>query len=111
MIFHANDDLRLLCICFFSVLVGFLVALACALVLKHVPLSDRFQIITMFLCAYTAYWIADLVEFASGIVGVLVCGFAMKKYVWTNLADDATRQLSLDMFSIIASIAETFVSK
>lgn len=95
-------------ICIASVAIGYISGLLCALNLKHAPLTPMAQVLCMLIWSYFAFHTSEGLH-QSGIVASLVCGFTMKRYCWPNLMDSKTRQLSLDGFHMLASLAETFI--
>ncbi|KAI9102018.1 Sodium/hydrogen exchanger family-domain-containing protein [Phlyctochytrium arcticum] len=92
-----------------SILVGIILALICALMLKHSELR-RFPALEsslVALLAYSAYLLSNSVQL-SGIVSLLFCGICLKHYAYNNMSL-RTRRTTKYMFRVLSQLSENFV--
>lgn len=74
-----------------SVLIGVVLALLAALILKHINVGQHglaMEMTCVLIFAYSSYLLADLIR-CSGIVSILFCGATMAKYVHPNLTPES----------------------
>lgn len=92
-----------------SLVVGVIVSLLCALLLKYTQLYKYpvTESAIVLLYAYTAYLIAEGLEL-SGIVSILFSGITMAHYAWENLSR-ASKTLTTEMIEVLATLADTLV--
>ena len=93
-----------------STLVAVLITGVCAAILRHARLEKRkeLQIITLFLCSYTAFQIGVLIK-ASGVYCSLVCGVLMRLYCHDKFLTADAQGAALGFFRVAAALAETAI--
>ncbi|KAK9423539.1 putative Sodium/hydrogen exchanger family-domain-containing protein [Seiridium unicorne] len=95
---------------FGSLLIGVLVGVATALILKFTYLRRYPQIESclVVLIAYATYFLAQALPKMSGIVSLLFCGITLKHYAYFNMS--RRTQLSTKyLFQVLAQLSENFI--
>ncbi|KAJ3019346.1 monovalent cation:H+ antiporter, CPA1 (nhx1) [Thoreauomyces humboldtii] len=92
-----------------SVMVGVIIALICALMLKHSRLHEfaSLESSIIVLLAYSSYLLSNGVQL-SGIVSLLFCGICLKHYGYNNMSI-RTRRTTKYMFRVLSQLCENFV--
>lgn len=92
-----------------SVLIGVILALLCALMLKHFHLHyfPSLESCLISLVAYFSYLLSNAIQL-SGIVSLLFCGMAMKHYCYQNMSM-RTKRTTKYMFRVLSQLSENFV--
>lgn len=94
----------------FSVILGVVVGILTALVLKHcrfMTSSNIQEILLMFSAGYIAYVTSEILEF-SGIISLFTCGIMLIHYAYYNCSDRTKQTINL-AFGTIGFGAEAFV--
>ncbi|RKO96977.1 hypothetical protein CXG81DRAFT_12337, partial [Caulochytrium protostelioides] len=92
-----------------SVAVGILMALMCAIMLKHSRLY-KYQAIEsslITLVAYSSYLLSNGCQL-SGIVSLLFCGISLRHYAYDNMSR-RTRRTTKYMFRVLSQLSENFI--
>lgn len=92
-----------------SILIGVLMSLICALMLKHTQVY-RFPSLEssiIVLLAYFSYLLSNSVKL-SGIVSLLFCGITLKHYTYNNMST-RSRKTTKYMFRVLSQLSENFV--
>ncbi|KAI8811969.1 Sodium/hydrogen exchanger family-domain-containing protein [Cladochytrium replicatum] len=94
---------------FGSVMIGLIVALICALMLKHSHLHQfpSLESCLVFLLAYSSYLLSNGIQL-SGIVSLLFCGIALKHYAYDNMSM-RSRRTTKYMFRVLSQMSENFI--
>ncbi|KAH6575736.1 hypothetical protein BASA60_004881 [Batrachochytrium salamandrivorans] len=92
-----------------SVLIGIIIALICALVLKHTHLHmyPSLESCLIALLAYSSYLLSNAIQL-SGIVSLLFCGITLKHYAFDNMSI-RSRRTTKYMFRVLSQMSENFV--
>ncbi|KAJ3297654.1 monovalent cation:H+ antiporter, CPA1 (nhx1) [Borealophlyctis nickersoniae] len=92
-----------------SVMVGVLIALICALMLKHSYLHKfpSLESCLITLTAYSTYLLSNGIQL-SGIVSLLFCGITLKHYAYDNMSV-RSRRTTKYMFRVLSQLSENFV--
>ena len=92
-----------------SVMIGLLIGLLTALILKHSQLSDfpSLETCIIILLAYSSYLLSNAIQL-SGIVSLLFCGITMKHYANDNMSW-TTRRTVKSMFRVLSQLSENFI--
>ncbi|KAK9722396.1 monovalent cation:H+ antiporter, CPA1 (nhx1) [Basidiobolus ranarum] len=92
-----------------SMVIGVVVGMACALMLKHSQLHrfPEIESALVTIMAYGSYFLANALE-VSGIVSLLFTGIAMKHYAYDNMSVRCQRSTKY-MFHILCKLAENFI--
>ncbi|KAJ3039722.1 monovalent cation:H+ antiporter, CPA1 (nhx1) [Rhizophlyctis rosea] len=92
-----------------SVMVGIIIALICALMLKHSQLHQypALEACIITLMAYASYLLSTGIQL-SGIVSLLFCGITMKHYAYDNMSV-RSRRTTKYMFRVLSQLSENFV--
>ncbi|KAI8817621.1 Sodium/hydrogen exchanger family-domain-containing protein [Fimicolochytrium jonesii] len=92
-----------------SVMVGVIVALIGALMLKHSRLHEypSLESSIIILLAYSSYLLSNAVQL-SGIVSLLFCGICLRHYGYNNMSI-RTRRTTKYMFRVLSQLCENFV--
>ncbi|KAI8851182.1 Sodium/hydrogen exchanger family-domain-containing protein [Chytridium lagenaria] len=92
-----------------SFLVGISIALAFALITKHVKMPNSHVMRwSCYLClAYSSYLLADVLGLA-GIISIFFCGVAMAHYAAGNLSEEARRTIKTTL-RVLAFMCECFI--
>ncbi|KAI9004226.1 Sodium/hydrogen exchanger family-domain-containing protein [Gaertneriomyces semiglobifer] len=92
-----------------SVLVGIIIALICALMLKHARFYEfpSLESSIIVLLAYSSYLLSNGVRL-SGIVSLLFCGITLKHYAYNNMSL-RTKRTTKYMFRVLSQLSENFV--
>ncbi|KNC97506.1 sodium/hydrogen exchanger 3 [Spizellomyces punctatus DAOM BR117] len=92
-----------------SVMVGIIIALIGALMLKHSRLHEfpSLESSIIALLAYSSYLLSNSVQL-SGIVSLLFCGICLKHYAYNNMSI-RTRRTTKYMFRVLSQLSENFV--
>ncbi|KAJ3038410.1 monovalent cation:H+ antiporter, CPA1 (nhx1), partial [Rhizophlyctis rosea] len=92
-----------------SVMVGIIIALICALMLKHSHLHQypSLEACIITLMAYASYLLSTGIQL-SGIVSLLFCGITMKHYAYDNMSV-RSRRTTKYMFRVLSQLSENFV--
>ncbi|KAL8710984.1 MAG: hypothetical protein Q9220_004583 [cf. Caloplaca sp. 1 TL-2023] len=94
---------------FGSLLIGVVVGIATALLLKYtlVRKFPKIESCLIILIAYASYYFSNGV-FMSGIVSLLFCGITLKHYAYYNMSR-RTQLTTKYMFSALAQLSENFI--
>ncbi|KAI8805081.1 Sodium/hydrogen exchanger family-domain-containing protein [Cladochytrium replicatum] len=94
---------------FGSVMIGLIIALICALMLKHSHLHQfpSLESCLIFLLAYSSYLLSNGIQL-SGIVSLLFCGIALKHYAYDNMSM-RSRRTTKYMFRVLSQMSENFI--
>jgi sodium/hydrogen exchanger 8 len=93
-----------------SIILGFLIAIACSFVFKratHLTKLPQMEISLILLFAYTSYFSAEVFGL-SGIMSLFFCGIALAHYNYYNLSHQTQHATHL-YFKSLAQICDTFV--
>ncbi|KAJ3388987.1 monovalent cation:H+ antiporter, CPA1 (nhx1) [Lobulomyces angularis] len=92
-----------------STLIGVIIALICALMLKNsnLYLYPSLESCLVSLIAFASYLLSNGIEL-SGIVSLLFCGITMKHYCYDNLSVRSKRTTKY-MFRVLSQLSENFV--
>ncbi|KAI8927559.1 Sodium/hydrogen exchanger family-domain-containing protein [Entophlyctis helioformis] len=92
-----------------SVLIGVIIALICALLLKHTHLHlyPSLESCLVLLIAYSSYLLSNAIQL-SGIVSLLFCGIILKHYAYDNMSLRGRRTTKY-MFRVLSQMSENFV--
>ncbi|KAL2912046.1 monovalent cation:H+ antiporter, CPA1 (nhx1) [Polyrhizophydium stewartii] len=92
-----------------SVLIGIILALLCALMLKHTHVHHypTLESCLVSLLAYSSYLLSNAIQL-SGIVSLLFCGIILKHYAYDNLSV-TSRRTTKYMFRVLSQMSENFV--
>ena len=92
-----------------STVVGVVISIAIALILKHTQLYKypALESSIVILSAYLAYILSNTLDL-TGIVSLLFCGMTMKHYVLINLSPPSQKVI-MYIFHVISHLAETFI--
>ncbi|KAK9282389.1 hypothetical protein L1049_005306 [Liquidambar formosana] len=101
---------NLLHLFFTSTLLGVLIGLLCAYIIKKLYMgrhsTDR-EVALMILMAYLSYMMAELF-YLSGILTVFFCGIVMSHYTWHNVTENS-RVTTKHAFATMSFVAEIFI--
>ncbi|KAJ3063986.1 monovalent cation:H+ antiporter, CPA1 (nhx1) [Quaeritorhiza haematococci] len=94
---------------FGSLLIGTILALICALMLKHSHLHEypSLESCLISLLAYSSYLLSNAIQL-SGIVSLLFCGITLKHYAYDNMSV-RSRRTTKYMFRVLSQLSENFV--
>ncbi|KAI0168476.1 putative sodium/hydrogen exchanger 3 [Pestalotiopsis sp. NC0098] len=110
-IFSFLEGVGIFLLSFFgSLLIGVLVGVSTALILKFTYLRRYTQIESclVVLISYATYFLAQALPKMSGIVSLLFCGITLKHYAYFNMS--RRTQLSTKyLFQVLAQLSENFI--
>ncbi|KAK5116775.1 hypothetical protein LTR62_007449 [Meristemomyces frigidus] len=94
---------------FGSLIIGLIIGLATALLLKrtHVRREPKIESCLIILIAYASYFFANAIHM-SGIVSLLFCGICLKHYAYHNMSR-RTQLTTKFLFSVTAQLSENFI--
>ncbi|KAK3673624.1 monovalent cation:H+ antiporter, CPA1 (nhx1) [Recurvomyces mirabilis] len=94
---------------FGSLVIGLIIGLATALLLKqtHVRREPKIESCLIILIAYASYFFANAIHM-SGIVSLLFCGICLKHYAYHNMSR-RTQLTTKFLFSTTAQLSENFI--
>jgi sodium/hydrogen exchanger-like protein 6/7 len=92
-----------------SVMIGIIVGLFCAILLKYTDLEEypSLETSSLVLMGYMSYLISNAMHF-SGIVSMLFCAIIMKHYAYDNMST-TSRQTTKNMFRVLSLLSENFI--
>jgi sodium/hydrogen exchanger-like protein 6/7 len=92
-----------------SLLVGIIIGLLCAMMLKYTSLEEfpSLETCLIVILAYGSYMLSNAMQF-SGIVSLLFCGITMKHYASDNMSQ-TTRETTKNMFQVLSQLSENFI--